>query len=120
MMFLGGDSNWVSVNGGFVTRNVRRCGTGIPCLLGDDGLLWKRVLRCRDWPEGKAGGGQSRIGGGGLRTWVNHLWTEEAGDADGSEGEVSISMASDLLRLCFADFDKISPLKLSTALYLFV
>lgn len=49
----------------------------------------------------------------------NHLWTAEAGD-DGLEGEVGISMVSDLLRLCLADFDKISPLKPSTALDLFV
>lgn len=49
-----------------------------------------------------------------LRMLENHLWTAEAGDspAVGSGG------VSDLLRRCCSDFDRISPLKPSTALCL--
>lgn len=52
----------------------------------------------------------------GLRMLENHLWTAEAGDE--SDGEVGTSVVSDVFRLCMADFDRISPLKVSTALYL--
>lgn len=50
----------------------------------------------------------------------NQLWPAEAVDKSvGESGESQVVKVSDLLRLCFVDFDRISPLKLSTALYLF-
>lgn len=46
--------------------------------------------------------------------FVNHFWTAEEED----ESSVAESRDSDLLRVCFADFDRISPLKPSTDLFL--
>jgi len=48
----------------------------------------------------------------------NHLWTDSAGE-DGSVGESGgVSRVSDRLRPCLTDLERISPLKLSTALCL--
>ena len=47
----------------------------------------------------------------------NQLWPAEAGyNSIGESGESQVAKVSDLVRLCLADFDRISPLKLSTAL----
>jgi hypothetical protein len=54
----------------------------------------------------------------GLRMLENHLWTAEDGDKSGVVVVVE-RVVSEFLRLCFADLERISPLKLSTALFLF-
>lgn len=54
----------------------------------------------------------------GLRMLENHLWTAEAGDKS-SVVVVVERMVSEFLRLCFTDLERISPLKLSTALFPF-
>lgn len=60
-------------------------------------------------------GEEGCVGGleGGLRMLENHLWTANAGElsAGEEEGEFGVeSRVSDLLRLCFADLVRISPL----------
>lgn len=48
----------------------------------------------------------------------NHLWTDSVGE-DGSVGESGgVSRVSDRFRPCLTDLERISPLKLSTALFL--
>jgi hypothetical protein len=59
------------------------------------------------------------VGLAGLRMLENHLWTAEAGDKSCGCGVVVAVVVSEFLRLCFADLERISPLKLSTALFLF-
>jgi hypothetical protein len=54
----------------------------------------------------------------GLRMLENQLWTAEDGDKSGVVVVVE-RVVSEFLRLCFADLERISPLKLSTALFLF-
>ena len=52
----------------------------------------------------------------GLRMLENHFWIADAGDSSASDGEYK--SACDLLRLCFADFERISPLTPSNVLCL--
>lgn len=64
----------------------------------------------------------------GLRMLENHFWTAEVGDESEGVGVVGVVVVVAVLRLskevlrvsfAFADFERISPLKLSTALFLF-
>ena len=87
---------------------------GLEAGLAVDGLArrWQRKGR---WIGSGVWG--SVCGIGGLRMLENQLWTAEAGDK--SCGVVVAVVVSEFLRLCFADLERISPLKLSTALFLF-
>lgn len=132
MRFLGGESRFGSVNKFGPSEFRPVCGVGIACgRVVEEESAWNRDLRGSDWRRERVGGGScSGDGGGGgvgvsglggLRILESHLWTAAAGDD--SEGEESgasrVLKDSDLLRECPADFDMISPLKLSTALCLF-
>lgn len=78
--------------------------------------VWNRDLRRTDCRCGISELGESYCGleSEGLRMSENHLWTAEAGDGS----EVAVSNSSELLRLCFADFNRISSLTPSMGLCL--
>lgn len=78
---------------------------------------WREGGRVRAVGSG-VGSGVLCGGLAGLRMLENHLWTAEAGDMS-SGVVVAVAVVSEFLRLCFADLERISPLKLSTALFLF-
>ena len=81
-----------------------------------------------DWELGGSGVEGSDGGVGllleDLRMLENHFWTAEAGDESEGVGVVVVvvvlRLSKEVLRVCFAfaDFERISPLKLSTALFL--
>lgn len=80
---------------------------------------------------GVGGSGEEGSDGGvgllleGLRMLENHFWTAEVGDESEGVGVVVVvavlRLSKEVLRVsfAFADFERISPLKLSTALFLF-
>lgn len=125
--FLGGESKCGSVNR-FGPGKFRSVGAGITCGRGEEGSAWNRDLRDSDWRRERVGGcfcdcgcGDGGVGVSGLRMLENHLWSAAAEDnsLEKLSGGSLLVKDSDLLRVCLADFDMISPLKLSTALYLF-
>lgn len=127
--FLGGDSGLASGESVGLWK-VRREGIGIPCGRGEEGSFWNRDLRLTGWRGDTVwalGSGLGCWAGEGLelglRMWENHLWTADAGDdSAGDTGEVgpSNNNTSDLFPVCLlADLDRISPLKLSVARYLY-
>lgn len=116
--FFGGESIWsFSGRGRDVVLKVLFGGIGIAFGCATVLSVWNRDLRRTDCRCGISELGESYCGleSEGLRMSENHLWTAEAGDGS----EVAVSNSSESLRLCFADFNRISSLTPSMGLCLF-